>query len=148
MNSRTVRNAGVALGVAALLYVINRSNRQLVDPNTVPDLNASERPTMPRVQAREIADAIDAAIYKDSFYWGWGFGALGENEERIIRLLTQEAIRTTGDVLLVAEEYGTRGQFFTPDYTLMQALGAYMEPAQLSSIKEVWRQRGIRIEAL
>lgn len=145
----TTNNKGIAVGILAALglYMLTRKTApNYVDDDTVPDLGPDDAPTLTKAEAQQIADGIAAAIYADSMFWGWGFGALGENEGRIVRLLTQPSVATTGDVLLIAECYGVRGEAFTPDYTLFQALGAYLSTGNVDQIASTWRERGINIE--
>lgn len=109
-------------------------------------LPEAERATMTRQQSRLIADAVDAAIYDDStFWWDPVFGSWTENEEEIIRQMTLEVIRTTGDVLQIVEEYGERGTYATPNLNLVQAVKKYAGEAGVARINKTYRDRNINI---
>jgi len=113
------------------------------DSDKLPD---AERATMTRQQSRIIADAVDAAIYEDStFWWDPVFGSWTENEEEIIRQMTLDVIRTTGDVLQIIEAYGERGTYATPNLNLVQAVQKYAGADGVATINKAYQDRRINV---
>lgn len=102
-------------------------------------------PTMTAEQARILAEQVASAIYGGSFWSGWPFGSLTEDEDAVVAAMTNDTVRNDADVLLIADAYGRRGEFATPNYTLPQAIRAYLEPSDIAAINETYRARGINI---
>lgn len=108
--------------------------------------NTTQTPTMQPAQARILAERVSLAIYGSSTFWStWLFGSLIEDEGEVVRSMTDETITNDADVLLVAKEYGVRGAYMTNDYTLFQAIAAYLKPSDREEINEVYRSRNINI---
>lgn len=118
------------------------------EPDTFIDNPPGEEqnPSITIEQARIIADRIDQAIYSDSTFWsGGGFGSLFENEQKVIQALTDPTLTRNADVLLVADAYGIRGRFLTPDLNMVQAVRYYLADDQVETINLAWSGRGMTI---
>jgi len=112
---------------------------RLPDGTPVPEL---DDPTMTREAAKVLANRVYAAIYGDG---GFFSTPVEEDEEAVIAALLPP--RTDGDVMLVAEEYGTRsGPFWAPtSWTLEGVLRAYLTPVEIARINNDYAARGINI---
>ncbi len=142
-NSKTLRTA-VAIGGALLLY--NWVKGETVEPYIDDAPEVTVDPTITREQARIIAEQVSMAIYGSSTFWqSWLFGSMIEDEGAVMEALTNEAIRNDADVLLVADAYGVRSAMWTPDYTLPQALKAYLEPSDIATINQAYADRNINL---
>ena len=119
----------------------NEPNPYIVDPPHV-----TVDPSITQEQARILADIVGAAIYASSTFWGgWPFGSLTEDEAAVVAAMTSDAITNDADVLLIADEYGIRGEFATPDLSLFQAIRSYLSTGNIEDINDAYRERGINI---
>ena len=140
-NNDTLRTIAL-IGGGLLVY---RAIANDPDPYITHAPEVTSDPTMTIEQARILAEQVAAAIYGGSFFSGWPFGSLTEDEAAVIAAMTNETVRNDADVLLIADAYGRRGEFATPDYTLPQAIRAYLEPSDIEEINNIYRARGINI---
>lgn len=142
-NSNALKVGAAILGALVIHRLIAGPS---VDPFIEDPPHVDVEPTITAEQARLIADTVAAAIYAGSTFWsGWPFGSLTEDEAMVIAAMTNEMIRNDADVLLVADQYGVRGQFATPDFTLPQAIRSYLERSDVEQINDAYRARGINI---
>lgn len=135
---------GIAIvGGGLLLYKLLGRD---VDPYITDPPHVTVEPTITAEQAQVIAEVIAAAIYADGTFWTDPlFGSLFEDERAVVLAMTLPTIRNDADVLLIADKYGVRSRPLTPNYTLFQAIHAYLEPSDIEDINAAYVQRGITI---
>lgn len=142
-NKPTIPN-GALLGAGAIglfLLLRKRPRPYIFDPPRV-----TLHPTITLEQARVIAEQVRAALYASSTFWtGPVFGDLTEDEAAVIAAMTNEVIQNDADVLLVVDAYGIYGELMTPDYTLPQAINAYLTSSDVQEINSAYADRGISI---
>lgn len=139
-------NALAALIVVGGALYLFRDKDPNNDPRDTTDVQKGQEPTMDRNQARNIAEAVESAIYSDGTFWYTpGFGSMTENEDLVIEAMTSPEIKTEGDFVLIAEVYGVRGTMMTPDLTLVQVLKKYLDTNEREVINKVYAQRGIPV---
>jgi len=144
MNNSNALRTAAAIGAGLLLY--NWVKGEAPDPYIDDPPTVTVPPTMTREQARVLAEQVSMAIYGSStFYQSWLFGSMVEDEGQVVASMTNASIRNDADVLLVFDEYGVRSAMWTPDYTLPQAIAAYLEPSDVQAINDAYAQRGINI---
>lgn len=116
------------------------------DPRDETDVQKGQEPTMDRNQARDIAEAVESAIYSDGTFWYTpGFGSMTENEDLVIEAMTSPNIKTEGDFVMVSEAYGVRGTLMTPDLTLVQVIKKYLNTDERGLINREYSERGIPV---
>jgi len=144
---RPNNNSLIGAGIVALaIYLAFRDPRANDRPWDLSELPAEQRPTITRLEARAIAETVDQAVWSDSTFWsGFPVGSWTENEAVVIAAMIQPAIRTTGDVILIAEEYGVRSAYLAPELTLIGTLEKYLEPDERQAINAAWSTRRITI---
>ena len=137
------RDAIAIGGVLVGVYLLVRGRDGWDDTDVGPDQAA----TISRSQARMIADAVFAALYANSTFWWDPFvGSWTEDEALVIASLTDQVIKTDGDVLRVADAYGARGMWSGPELTLFQAVIKYLKPDEVQEINDAWLSRGITLQ--
>lgn len=142
-NSNALKIGAAILGALVVHRLIAGPS---VDPYIDDPPHVDVDPTITAEQAQLIAETVAAAIYAGSTFWsGWPFGSLFEDEALVIAAMTNEMIRNDADVLLVVDQYGIRGQFATPDLTLPQAIRRYLEPSDVEQINDAYQARGINL---
>lgn len=144
-NSNKIATGAALVVGGVLLYKLLSDNSDHEDEFDG-TYQSTQTPTIQPAQARILAERISMAIYGSSTFWStWLFGSAIEDEGEVVRSMTNETITNDADVLLVAKEYGVRGAYLTNDYTLFQAIAAYLEPSDRAEINEVYRSRNINI---
>lgn len=139
----SVLKGALVVGGGLLLYKMFANDP---DPYIDNAPHVTVDPSITQEQARILAEIIATAIYAGSTFWsGWPFGSLTEDEAAVVAAMTSEAITNDADVLLIADEYGIRGEFATPDLTLFQAIRRYLSTGDIEDINDAYRERGINI---
>lgn len=141
-NEKAIRT-GLLIGGALLVYSIFGKKRPGTYVFNPPSITVP--PTITVQEARILADVIQGALYADTISHGWPFGSLTEDEATVVAAMTSEQLENDADVLVVVDQYGVHGEFLTPDYTLPQAIRAYLSTDDIEEIHNVYRERGISI---